>query len=84
MPGISVAPAPRRCCATPKQVGEGETVETSAREFAAYRLLHAASLGARPFHAELRDQAQLSLLDHAFTRHALEVSKNGQTWTSPM
>lgn len=55
------------------QVGEGGTVETSAREFAAYRLLHAASLGPRPFQAELREQAHLELLDHSFTQHALQV-----------
>lgn len=59
-------------------MGEGDTVDTSAREFAAYRLLHAASLGARPFHTELRDQGQLGLLDHVCVRHAL---KAGEHWT---
>ncbi len=54
-------------------------MEKSSREFAAYRLLHAALLGARPFHAELRDQERLGLLHHEFTHHALQVPERPLT-----
>ena len=52
---------------------DGPSVALSAREFAAYRLLYGASVSSRAYQAELRDQACLELLDHSFTRHAVQV-----------
>lgn len=52
---------------------DGPSVALSAREFAAYRLLYGASVSSRAYQAELRDQARLQLLDHPFTRHAVQV-----------
>lgn len=54
---------------------EGPSVAISASEFAAYRLLHSCSISSRAYQAELLDQSKSSLLEHDFTRHALNVCR---------
>lgn len=54
---------------------EGSSVAISASEFAAYRLLHSCSISSRAYQAELLDQSKSHLLQHEFTRHALQVCR---------